>query len=96
MNTLGSFQAYISRNQLKEYSEGEIGWIFSMYACLAFGFGVVVGPVFDKHGARWLMLAGSAGVVTSLMLLGVCESESPFPFSMSYYYSSSGLDGTPH
>ncbi|OBT47390.1 hypothetical protein VE00_02115 [Pseudogymnoascus sp. WSF 3629] len=74
MNTLGSFQAYISRNQLREYSEGEIGWIFSMYACLAFGFGVVVGPVFDKHGARWLMLAGSAGVVMSLMLLSVCET----------------------
>lgn len=73
MNTLGSFQAYISRNQLKEYSEGEIGWIFSMYACLAFGFGVIVGPIFDKHGARWLMLAGSVGVVASLMLLGVCE-----------------------
>ncbi|OBT59359.1 hypothetical protein VE04_00488 [Pseudogymnoascus sp. 24MN13] len=74
MNTLGSFQAYISRNQLREYSEGEIGWIFSMYACLAFGFGVIVGPIFDKHGARWLMLVGSAGVVTSLMLLSVCET----------------------
>ncbi|OBT64393.1 hypothetical protein VE03_05739 [Pseudogymnoascus sp. 23342-1-I1] len=73
MNTLGSFQAYISRNQLKDYNEGQIGWIFSVYACLAFGFGVIVGPIFDKHGARWLMYAGSAGVVTSLMLLGVCE-----------------------
>lgn len=81
MNTLGSFQAYISRNQLREYSEGQIGWIFSVYACLAFGFGVIVGPIFDKHGARWLMLVGSAGVVTSLMLLSVCEgmSMSPFP-----------------
>jgi hypothetical protein len=86
MNTLGSFQAYISRNQLREYSEGQIGWVFSVYACFAFGFGVIVGPVFDKHGARWLMLGGSAGVVTSLMLLGVCEGmlfPLPFPISLN-------------
>ncbi|KFY64415.1 hypothetical protein V497_01701 [Pseudogymnoascus sp. VKM F-4516 (FW-969)] len=73
MNTLGSFQAYISRNQLEGVSEGEIGWIFSVYACLAFGLGAVVGPIFDKHGARWLMLVGSVGVVASLMLMSVCE-----------------------
>ena len=77
MNTFGSFQAYVSRNQLKDYSEGAIGWIFSVYASLAFGFGVIVGPIFDKHGARALMITGSVGVVTSLMLMSVCESMSP-------------------
>lgn len=80
MNTLGSFQAYVSRNQLKEYSQGQIGWVFSVYTCLAFGFGVIVGPVFDKHGARALMVTGSVGVVASLMLMSICESMTPFPF----------------
>ena len=35
MNTLGIFQAYISTHQLSTYSEGTIGWIFSIYTFMA-------------------------------------------------------------
>jgi hypothetical protein len=31
MNTIGVFQTYLSNNQLKEYNESTIGWIFSVY-----------------------------------------------------------------
>lgn len=83
MNTLASFQSYISRHQLVDYSAGEIGWIFSMYAFLAFGFGVFVGPIFDKFGSKALMITGSVMVVTAMMVLGVCTGMSSF-FSFSH------------
>jgi hypothetical protein len=31
-NTLASFQAYISQNQLSSHTPSQIGWIFSLYA----------------------------------------------------------------
>ncbi|KAI9742281.1 MAG: hypothetical protein M1818_004181 [Claussenomyces sp. TS43310] len=61
-NSVAVFQSYVLRNQLKTYDAGTVGWIFSLYAFLAFACGLVIGPVFDKHGPRWLVLAGSVGV----------------------------------
>jgi len=52
MNTLGIFQAYISTHQLSTYSEGTIGWIFSIYTFMAWFCGIFVGPLFDKYGPR--------------------------------------------
>ncbi len=71
-NIMGSFQDYISKNQLSGYDESTIGWIFSLYAFLAFFGGIYVGPLFDKYGPRWLMFAGSICVIMDMMLLGVC------------------------
>jgi hypothetical protein len=31
MNTIGVFQTYLSNNQLKEFNDSTIGWIFSVY-----------------------------------------------------------------
>ena len=50
MNLIATYQAYISHNQLSEYSEFTIGWIFSVYACFSFGAGIFIGPVFDRYG----------------------------------------------
>lgn len=71
-NIMGSFQNYISENQLSDYDESTIGWIFSLYAFLALFCGIYVGPFFDKYGPRWLIFAGSMCVIVSMMLLGVC------------------------
>ncbi|KAH6984025.1 major facilitator superfamily domain-containing protein [Ilyonectria destructans] len=71
-NTIAAFQLYVSTHQLSEYSEANIGWIFSVYMFLAFFCGVYIGPVFDKFGPRWLILAGTICIGASLMLLSVC------------------------
>ncbi|KAL2758556.1 hypothetical protein ACRALDRAFT_1028240 [Sodiomyces alcalophilus JCM 7366] len=71
MSSLATFHAYIGSHQLKDYSHGAIGWIFSVYTFLCFFGGIYIGPVFDKYGPRWLVLSGSVCVVTSLMLLSV-------------------------
>ncbi|KAJ5287671.1 hypothetical protein N7478_003357 [Penicillium angulare] len=72
VNTIGTFQAYISSHQLKDYSSGDIGWIFGMYAFLVFFCGVQIGPIFDARGPRMLVLAGSICEMAFIILLGFC------------------------
>ncbi|KAF1954652.1 MFS general substrate transporter [Byssothecium circinans] len=72
MNTVGIFHQYLSEHQLKEYNESTIGWIFSVYVFLAFFCGIQIGPIFDAHGPRLLVLAGSICISASMLLLGLC------------------------
>lgn len=72
MNTIGVYESYLARHQLASYSAASIGWILSIYVFLAFGAGLVIGPVFDVHGPRWLLLAGSILIILATFLLGEC------------------------
>ncbi|KAF1971677.1 MFS general substrate transporter [Bimuria novae-zelandiae CBS 107.79] len=74
MNTIGIFQAYVAEHQLKDYSESTIGWIFSMYVFLAFFCGIQIGPIFDAHGPRLLVLAGGICLCLSMFLVGFCTA----------------------
>jgi MFS family permease len=69
MNTIAVFQAYTLSHQLRGYSEGNVGWIFSVYTFLAFFCGVYIGPIFDKYGPRWLVIAGVALVEGGLIFM---------------------------
>lgn len=71
MNTLGTFQTYLTETQLKDYDEGTVGWIFSMYTFVVFFGGLFIGPIFDKHGPRWLVLTGTVFVGASMMLFSI-------------------------
>ncbi|KJZ75755.1 hypothetical protein HIM_04912 [Hirsutella minnesotensis 3608] len=73
MNTVGIFQAYTLSHQLQNYSEGTVGWIFSIYTFLAFFCGVYIGPVFDKYGPRWLVVAGTVSTVTGVFCMSFCQ-----------------------
>ncbi|KAF1835281.1 MFS general substrate transporter [Decorospora gaudefroyi] len=72
MNTVGIYHAYIAENYLQEYSESTVSWIFSMYVFLSFFCGLQIGPFFDAHGPKLLVLAGSILLCTSMFLLGLC------------------------
>ncbi|KAJ5723941.1 hypothetical protein N7488_001976 [Penicillium malachiteum] len=72
INTIGTFQAYIESHQLKEYSSGDVGWIFGMFPFLTFFCGVQIGPIFDARGPRALILAGSICEMAFIILLGFC------------------------
>ncbi|KAI0172865.1 MFS general substrate transporter [Hypoxylon sp. FL1284] len=72
MNTIATFQTYVTTHQLSDYDEGTIGWVFSIYTALCFLCGVYIGPLFDRYGPRWLIGPGGLGVVASLMLLSIC------------------------
>ncbi|KAL5424125.1 hypothetical protein PMIN04_003445 [Paraphaeosphaeria minitans] len=67
-------QAYVTEHQLRDYSESTIGWIFGMYVFLAFFCGIQIGPIFDAHGPRLLVLAGSICLCLSMFLIGLCTA----------------------
>lgn len=90
MNTLGIFQAYISTHQLSTYSEGTIGWIFSIYTFMAWFCGIFVGPLFHKYGPRWLICVGSVCVVGSMVLLGECTGK-PLLIKLEKMHSSDAV-----
>jgi len=72
MNTIGTYQAYVSTHQLRHYDSGTIGWIFGIYAFLSFFCGIQIGPVFDAYGPQLIVLAGSVLIMASTLLLGLC------------------------
>lgn len=74
MNTIGVYESYLARHQLASYSAASIGWILSIYVFLAFGAGLVIGPIFDVHGPRWLLFAGSILIILATFLLGECTA----------------------
>lgn len=74
MNTIGVYESYLARHQLASYSTSSIGWILSIYVFLAFGAGLVIGPIFDVHGPRWLLFAGSILIILATFLLGECTA----------------------
>jgi hypothetical protein len=75
MNTIAVFQTYTLTHQLLGYSEGTIGWIFSLYTFLCFFCGVYIGPIFDMYGPKWLLLPGGVGVILSVMLMSICTGK---------------------
>ena len=74
MNTLGTYQSYLSTHQLSSSTPSAIGWIFGIYAFLSFFCGLQIGPVFDALGPRYLVLAGSVLLLLSHLLLGLCTT----------------------
>ena len=74
MNSIGTYQSYISQHQLRDSSESDIGWIFGIYAFLSFVAGLQIGPIFDALGPRWLIFAGSIILLLSQLLLGICTA----------------------
>ena len=76
MNSIAIFQAYTLDHQLKGYSEGTVGWIYSIYTFLAFFGGVYFGPIFDKYGPRWLIISGAVCVTGAMVGMSFCTSKS--------------------
>lgn len=75
INSSAVFESYFSEHQLKDYNSSQIGWIFSLYLFMVFFIGIQVGPIFDRHGPKWLVPTGSLFMVLSLMLLGFCTGK---------------------
>jgi len=76
-NTLGTLQTYVATNQLSDYDEGTIGWIFSIFPAVALGCGVYIGPMFDKYEPRWLLVFGAVCLTGGLMATSVSTGEYP-------------------
>ncbi|ABN65215.2 monocarboxylate permease homolog [Scheffersomyces stipitis CBS 6054] len=83
INSVGAIQAYIATHQLVNEATSTISWIFSIYLTIAFGVGILVGPVFDTNGALPLLLCGLVLQFVGLMATAVCKSVVEFVFAFS-------------
>ncbi|KAK5998827.1 putative transporter MCH4 [Cladobotryum mycophilum] len=72
MNSIPIFQAYTVSHQLKNYNEGTVGWVYSIYTFLAFFCGVYIGPIFDKYGPTWLIASGVICTAGALISMSFC------------------------
>lgn len=79
INSIGTFQSYLIRNQLSTYSAADVGWIFGLYLFISYFCGIVAGPMFDARGPRILMLVGSLCLLASIFFLGLCTRQFPHP-----------------
>ena len=73
MNTLTTYNAYISAHQLSNMNASKIGWIFGIYAFLSFFLGLQIGPLFDAYGPRWLVASGSICLLLCHVLMAQCS-----------------------
>ncbi|KAH6981536.1 monocarboxylate permease-like protein, mch4 [Ilyonectria sp. MPI-CAGE-AT-0026] len=73
LNSLAVLQAWLSENQLNGMSESSIGWIFSTYAFFLFVCGAQVGPIFDTHDIRFLIIPGTIGIVLAVILFSISQ-----------------------
>ncbi|KAI9148430.1 riboflavin transporter MCH5 [Paramyrothecium foliicola] len=69
LNTHAILQAWIKDHELKGLPESKLGWIFSSYAFFLYFCGAQVGPIFDAHDVRFLVIPGSFGMVLSLIFM---------------------------
>ncbi|KAJ7598827.1 MFS general substrate transporter [Mycena floridula] len=61
------------QHRLPGMGQGTVSWIGSVQLCVFFASGGPIGRLYDRHGPRYLMLAGTMCYVTSLMLTSVCS-----------------------
>jgi MFS family permease len=73
INTSAVFESYFTEHQLKGESSSRLAWIFSVYLFLIYFIGLLVGPVFDHHGHRILILTASILAVVSPFILSFCS-----------------------
>ncbi|KAI5814878.1 major facilitator superfamily domain-containing protein [Pyronema omphalodes] len=71
VNVIGIFQGYYQSNQLKAYSPSTVSWISSLETFFMFFCGIFIGRLFDAHGPRYILLAGTFLHVFGLMMASI-------------------------
>lgn len=81
MSSIGLFQVYWQLHQLSDsarYSPTQISWIISVFGFLTVFLGVQAGVLFDRFGARSLLVAGSAVYVAAFLGLAFSSKYAHF------------------
>lgn len=83
LNSVGAVQAYVSTHQLAGEKVSSVSWVFSIYMCLPFFLGVLVGPTFDSTGSTRLLVASTVLLITGFIAVSFSGSIVAFIFSLS-------------
>ncbi|KAH6982677.1 major facilitator superfamily domain-containing protein [Ilyonectria destructans] len=82
LNTLAVLQAWVLEHDLSGMSESTVGWIFGAYGFFLYFCGAQVGPIFDAHDIKLLIIPGSVGMVASMIFLSL--SKEFYQFFLSF------------
>lgn len=83
LEIVGSVHDHIATHQLSAYTSRDVGWIPALMVFLTLILGVQVGPLFDRYGARYLVISGSILSFISYMLLAECSQYWHFMLCLS-------------
>lgn len=81
-NSLGAIQSYVTSHQLENVSESTASWVFSMHLGVMYFGNVIFGSLFDKFGARKLLITGT--IVMCGGLFCTAESTTVAQFILSF------------
>lgn len=73
LNAFGVFEAYYKTHQLAHESQSTIAWIGAFQSFCIYFMGTVFGSLFDKFGARTLIITGGVGFAFSCMMQSICK-----------------------
>lgn len=73
MNSTGVLQNYFATHQLSGYSASAVGWIPGLFTFFGLVLSVQIGPMFDRYGPSWILVAGTGFYVAGLLLLAECR-----------------------
>lgn len=82
INSIGAIQAYVSSHQLSDMNVSSISWIFSIYLSLAYALGIISGPIFDRKGARGILIVSTVLIFVGLM--GASASTQIYQFILCF------------
>lgn len=82
LNSAGVLRDYINENILVEESASTIGWIFSINSFIEFALLIVVGPLFDRVGARIPLIFGA--ILSGVGFLCTSWCSEMYQFILSY------------
>lgn len=72
--SVGLLQLHWSLNQLSDSSPSKIAWIPSVFIFLSLALSIQTGAIFDRYGARYILLFGSIGYFMTFFLLAQCTN----------------------
>lgn len=83
-NAVGLLQRYWEDHQLKDYSPRDVGWIAGTSICLSLVLPVLAGPVFDRYGHFWILVAGTVLFTAGIFSMSFLDQAVPehLAFSM--------------
>lgn len=73
LNTMAVLEAWLAEHQLEHVPKSTVGWVFSCYAFFLYFCGAQVGPIFDAHDIRVLIVPGSVGIIAALILFSFSD-----------------------
>ncbi|KLT42144.1 MFS general substrate transporter [Cutaneotrichosporon oleaginosum] len=89
ITSYGQLVPYYITHQLAGYSRSTVSWGGTIQTFMVFGFSVFMGRYFDVHGARTLVISGTA--LATIALIGLAFSKEFYQILLSH--TAFGLSG---